>query len=408
VRALSALVSGVRDSVTRFRRQGHLVRLKGRLARRAPARVGLGTLIVVVAATPSHVRAGQESRPSFSEFIAVVRTEALQRGIRQEIVDEALSNIEEPVPVVIERDRSQAETVLSLEAYLTRRLTPALVRSGREALARQRPLLDEVSGRYGVPPEVIVAIWGLESDFGGFTGVRPTVAALATLAWDPRRSAFFRSELFAALEILNRGDIEVSRMRGSWAGAMGQLQFMPTSYLQFAEDFDGDGRRDIWSSAPDIFASVGNYLKGKGWIADQAWGREVRVPEDAAGRIAGTVARRTGTCQAKRDMTVALPIAEWRRLGVRLPGGHDLPDDLPEAALVSGRTRHFLVHHNYDAILDYNCAHSYAIAVGLLAARVNGDDPLPASKTAKRQAARPAKKKRPSPGSARRSDPRTP
>ena len=162
-----------------------------------------------------------------------VRTEALERGIRQEIVDEALSNIQEPLPVVIERDRTQAETVLSLEAYLTRRLTPKLVKSGREAFAKHRMLLDEVSARYGVPSEVIVGIWGLESNFGGFSGVRPTVAALATLAWDPRRSALFRSELFAALEILNRGDIEVSRMRGSWAGAMGQLQFMPSSYLKF-------------------------------------------------------------------------------------------------------------------------------------------------------------------------------
>ena len=351
-------------------------------------------LLGVIAAAAPQVRATQDSRPSFSEFLAGVRTEAIARGIRQEVVDEALANIAEPVPTVIERDRSQAETVLSLEAYLTRRLTPALVNSGRLSLTRHRVLLDEIAARYGVPPEVIVGIWGFESNFGGFSGVRPTVAALATLAWDPRRSTLFRNELFAALEILNRGDIDIARMRGSWAGAMGQLQFMPSSYLKFAEDYDGDGRRDIWSSPPDIFASVGNYLKGAGWVAGEPWGREVSVPPDAAGKIAGTVARRAGTCQATRDMTVALPMAEWQQIGVRLPNGQALPDDAPGAALVSGTSRHFLVHHNYDALLAYNCAHSYAIGVGLLSARVTGENPPPAPKTAARKNTKPAKKKR--------------
>ena len=160
-------------------------------------RVWVIALSMAAAVTTPAVGAAQESRPSFSEFLAGVRTEALARGIRPEILDEALANIAEPVPTVIERDRAQAETVLSLEAYLTRRLTPALVKSGREALAKHRTLLDEVSARYGVPPEVIVGIWGFESNFGGFSGVRPTIAALATLAWDPRRSTLFRSELFA-------------------------------------------------------------------------------------------------------------------------------------------------------------------------------------------------------------------
>jgi len=342
----------------------------------------------LVSATTSGQPAQQEiPRPSFAEFMAAIRAEALERGIRQEVVDAALSDIEEPMPTVIERDRSQAETVLSLETYLTRRLTPTLVKSGRSALTKHRMLLDEVSARYGVPVEIIVGIWGFESNFGSFSGVRPTIAALATLAWDPRRSTLFRRELFAALEILNRGDIELSSMRGSWAGAMGQLQFIPTSYLRFAEDYDGDGRRDIWSSLPDIFASVGNYLKGNGWTTGQPWGREVRVTEDARARIAGTVARRASGCQARRDMTVVLPATEWQHLGVRLPDGRDLPGGMADAALVSGTERHFLVHHNYDALLEYNCAHSYAIGVGLLAERVAGEDPPPVPKTASRKAA---------------------
>ncbi len=330
----------------------------------------LPALLVIIAVATPHVRAAQESRPSFSEFLADVRAEALARGIRPEIVDGALSPIEEPLPVVIERDRAQAETVLSLEKYVARRLTPKLIKAGREGFAAHRMLLDEVSDRYGVPVEILVAIWGIESNFGRFSGIRPTIAALATLAWDTRRAAFFRGELFAALDILNHGDIDVSRMRGSWAGAMGQVQFMPSSYLKFAQDFDGDGRRDIWSSPADIFASIANYLEGHGWLAGQRWGREVRLSKDEARTVAAEVARRAGTCQATRDMTVALPVKEWEQLGVRLPSGGALPATTPDAALVSGATRHFLVYHNYDALLEYNCSHSYAISVGLLANQI--------------------------------------
>ena len=324
------------------------------------------------------------ARPSFSDWLADVRTEALSRGIRQDIVDAALSNIPEPVPTVIERDRTQAETVLSIERYLSRLLTAKLVNGAREALAKHRVLLEEVGAYYGVPPPVIVGVWGIESNFGRFSGVRPTVAALATLAYDRRRSAFFRGELFAALEILNRGDIEVSRMRGSWAGAMGQVQFMPSSYLKFAEDFDGDGTRDIWSSPADVFASIANYLKAHGWTEGESWGREVRVSKETARTIAGTVARRDGACQATRDMTVALPIEEWQELGVRLPNGGRLPADAPDAALVSGSSRHFLVYGNYDALIEYNCSHSYAIAVGLLADRASSP-PAPASEATYRR-----------------------
>jgi membrane-bound lytic murein transglycosylase B len=307
------------------------------------------------------------SRPSFSEWLDGVRAEALSRGIRQDIVDEALGHIDEPLPVVIERDRAQAESVLPLEKYVGRVLTPKRIGAARDVFAAHRPLLDEVADRYGVPTRIIVGVWGLESNFGQFTGTRPTIAALATLAWDPRRSAFFRAELFDALEILNRGDIDIEHMRGSWAGAMGQTQFMPSSYLRFAEDFDGDGRKDIWATPGDVFASIANYLKGHGWVAGQAWGREVQVKPDAARRIHADVARRDGGCRATRDMTVPLPLRRWRELGVTLPGGKSLPASDLTASLVSGSARHFLVYHNYDALLEYNCAHSYAISVALLA-----------------------------------------
>jgi membrane-bound lytic murein transglycosylase B len=308
-----------------------------------------------------------EARPSFAEWLAGVRSEAVARGIRQEIVDAALEGVVEPLSVVIERDRTQAEVVVPLERYIARRLTPRTIRIGRQMVARHRTVLDQVGEKYGVPPATIVAIWGLESNFGRFSGVRPTVAALATLAFDPRRSAFFRGELFDAFEILNRGDIDVAKMRGSWAGAMGQPQFMPSSYLRYAEDFDGDGRRNIWDSPSDIFASVANYLKGRGWSTGRRWGREVRLTPEAAGRIASGVAQRAGSCRATRDMTVALPLEEWQRLGLRLADGHALPAADQSASLVSGSSRHFLVYGNYDVLLEYNCAHAYALSVALLA-----------------------------------------
>jgi membrane-bound lytic murein transglycosylase B len=237
-------------------------------------------------------------------------------------------------------------------------------------LVRHQTLLGDVSRAYGVPPGIILGIWGMESNYGRFSGVRPTIAALATLAWDPRRSAFFRGELFDALQILDNGDIDVSDLKGSWAGAMGQVQFMPSSYLSYAEDFDGDGRRDIWSNTADVFASIANYLLGHGWQPGQAWGREVKVSAEALRKIRADIARRNGSCQATRDMTVPLPLDEWQTLGVRQLNDHALPKSEMTASLVSGSRRHFLVYKNYDALLDYNCAHSYALSVALLADRI--------------------------------------
>jgi membrane-bound lytic murein transglycosylase B len=320
------------------------------------------------AAQPAAPPAG---RPPFAVWLAELREEAISRGIREDILEQALKDVDEPLPVVLERDRSQAEHVLTLETYVARRLTPAFIRTARQMSAQHRTVLDEVSARYGVAKPVIVALWGVESNFGRFTGVRPTVAALATLAWDPRRATLFRRELFSALEILNRGDIEVGQLKGSWAGAMGQPQFMPSSYLQFAEDFDGDGRRDIWGTRADVFASMANYLKGHGWTDGERWGREVQVSAEARRRIETGVARRAGTCQASRDMSEPLPLAEWQKLGVRTADRKALPKADQAAGLVSGARRQFLVYRNYDALLAYNCSHAYALSVALLADRIS-------------------------------------
>lgn len=311
----------------------------------------------------------EDVRPPFAEWLAGVRTEALSRGIQQGILDRALATVIEPVAAVLERDRSQAEAVLSLEEYISVRVTPKVVTTAKDRLAKHRELLERISSQYGVSPALLVSVWGSESDFGRLTGTRPTIGALATLAYDQRRSALFRRELFSALEILNRGDIELDKMRGSWAGAMGQPQFMPSSYLAFAEDFDGDGRRDIWSTPADVFASIANFLKGYGWEAGARWGREVRVSREAAGRVAA-VPMRNGSCKASREMSAALPLKDWSEMGIRLVDGRPLPDADQSASLVSGATRFFLVYENYDALLSYNCAHAYALSVALLSDRI--------------------------------------
>ena len=329
----------------------------------------LGTTLI--AQTPAPPAAPAENSQSFTEWLEGVRTEARARGIRQEIIDAAFADATEPLKIVIERDRAQAEKVLSLENYLRRRLTPTLVKRGRDAYGRYGPLLQQVSDRYGVPSRIIAGIWGIESNFGGFSGVRPTIRALTTLAWDPRRAPFFRTELLNALEILNRGDIEISRLKGSWAGAMGQPQFMPSSYLEFAEDFDGDGRRDIWSSPGDIFASIANYLRGHGWVAGSNWGREVKMTKAVAAQVSATLEKRSSACSATRNMTVPLPLSEWRTLGVRALDGSLLPNTEQKASLFSGTTRHFLAYENYDALLEYNCSNSYALSVITLGERVS-------------------------------------
>lgn len=307
--------------------------------------------------------------PPFPEWLAGIRADALARGIREEVLDEALATVEAPVDTVLERDRAQTEFTLALDQYLKRRLTPALVRTAQAMLNKHRTILTKIGGHYSVSPRVLVAVWGLESNFGRFAGVRPTIPALATLAYDQRRAPFFRAELLNALEILNRGDIELKNLKGSWAGALGQPQFMPSSYLQYAQDFDGDGRRDIWKSEPDIFASVAFYLQQHGWSNRTTWGREVTIPKAARAAVARVPLRQEG-CRAERLMTVQRPLNEWKRIGVRSVGNRPLPTSTIPASLITAGARNFLVYDNYDAILGYNCAHTYALSVVLLADRI--------------------------------------
>jgi len=327
--------------------------------------------VPVVTQAPQPAQAGQPTvQPPFDEWVATLRTDALARGISRKTVDEALVTVTR-LPVVVERDRTQAELVMTLDTYMKRRLTPRVVRDAKAAAGNQKTVLRKVATAYGVPGSVLVAIWGLESNFGRFTGSRPVISALATLSYDTRRATYFREEIFSALRILDSGDVTLPTLSGSWAGAMGQPQFMPSSYLTWAVDFDDDHRRDIWTSTPDVLASIANYLKAHGWVEGQRWGREVKIPAAAAERVSTAVPlRMTGGCSAVRDMTEPRPLGEWTSLGVRQKSGAALPaSDMP-ASLVRVDTHTFLVYANYEALLGYNCAHTYALSVAMLADRI--------------------------------------
>ncbi|MGE0863279.1 MAG: lytic transglycosylase domain-containing protein [Vicinamibacterales bacterium] len=326
-------------------------------------------LLLVVALALQAAVPPMEARPEFPAFVAQLKEQALAKGISAATVESALDGLE-PLDVVIERDRTQAETVLTIDQYIERRLTSRFVRTARQQAAANRRLLAQVSRKYGTPPSLLVAVWGMESNFGRFTGTRPTVQALATLAWDGRRGAFFTGELIDALQILDKGYITLGEMKGSWAGAMGQTQFMPSSYLAHAQDFDGDGRRDIWKGLPDVFASIANYMKAYGWTQGQTWGREVKLPAGGAAPLIEKVGLRQSGCRASRELTVPVPLKQWQQMGVRTAAGAALPRVDRSASLLRAGKKTYMVYSNYDTLLGYNCAHAYALAVGLLSNRI--------------------------------------
>jgi len=322
-------------------------------------------LAVALAAVPAQAPVEPAAQnQAFEAFLADVRTEALAKGLKADTLDRAFRDLT-PAPVVVARDRNQPELVQSLDAYLAQRLTKRTIATAREMADHHRALLERVEAEFGVPRALMVAIWGLESNFGRFTGSYPTVQALATLAFDNRRP-LFRTELLDALTMIDRGLVTPDAMKGSWAGAMGQPQFMPSSFLKHAVDFDGDGTIDIWESPADVFGSMASYLKDKGWTKGERWGREVVVSRAAEAAIDRRVPMRTAGCRATRAMTVERPLAEWAKMGVTLTGGRKLPVAALDASLVKGARRSFLVYRNYEAIIDYNCSHSYALAAALL------------------------------------------
>ena len=335
---------------------------------------GLATIVVVGFGLAALSPPGSVAQPlAFDAWLEGVRREAAAAGISETTIEAALTGLA-PIERVLELDRRQPEFTRTFWAYLDRAVTAQRIERGRGLLAQHRGLLEQVRRRYNVQPRYLVAFWGLESDFGKNTGGFPVIAALATLAYDARRGAFFRAQLLDALRILDRGHVDPARMQGSWAGAMGQLQFIPSTFMTYAVDFDGDGRRDIWTDLPDVFASAANFLAGIGWRGDELWGREVRLPAGFDWELA--------------SLKVRKPIADWQRLGVRRADGSALPRADISGAIVLPAGHQgpaFLVYGNFDKILTWNRSLLYAIAVGYLSDRLAGRGPLLAVRPAQEQ-----------------------
>lgn len=300
----------------------------------------------------------------FTQWLEQLRVEALSKGISETTLEEALSGLE-PIPRVIELDRNQPEFKYDIWSYLDLVITDTRIIKGRQMLYTHRKLLNKIKAHYGVQPRFLVAIWALETNFGANIGKFPVIGAVATLAHDTRRSSFFRNELLSALKIIDEGHINLTDMRGSWAGAMGQLQFMPSTFLRFAVDEDRDGRKDIWHSLPDVFGSAANFLSGNGWDSAYTWGRQVKVPQGLEKDVAG--------------LNIEKPLTEWNRLGVRRTSGRNLPDVTINASLIqpSGSAGpSFLVYRNFRAVMQWNPSYLYALAVCHLADRLEGAGPL--------------------------------
>ena len=309
--------------------------------------------------TPRPHTANQAEAPqqSFAQWRDAFREEALQAGVPAEVFDRAFAGVT-PDPSIITADRSQPEFTRPVWQYLDGALDAQRVSGGKRLLREHAATLAAIEARYGVERNTLVAIWGLESNFGTIMGDKSVIRSLATLAHEGRRPGFAKSQLLAALEILQRGDVAPDRLRGSWAGAMGQTQFIPTTYNSYAVDFDGDGRRDIWHSTADALASAAHYLQASGWKTGQPWGFEVSLPK--------------GFDYALADSSIRKPLGEWRGLGI--PGLATADQEASASLLLPAGHRGpaFLVLDNFRTILRYNNSSSYALAIGLLSERFVG------------------------------------
>jgi membrane-bound lytic murein transglycosylase B len=306
----------------------------------------------------------QENEQSFADWLAELRAEARELGISEATLRE-LDNLQ-PLERVMELDNSQPEFVQTFTRYLGLRVTPNQVARGQSLLQQHSVLLEQVRQRYGVQPHYLVAFWAVESNYGRSTGGFSVLEALATLAFDPRRADFFRRQLLTALQIIDDGHIQAERMSGSWAGAMGQLQFMPNIFYQYGVDGDQDGRIDIWNSLPDIFHSAANFLSQSGWRGDERWGREVLLTEDFDFSLTGTSTRK--------------PLQEWRDLGVTQLNGAPIPVAAGmEASVIlpaGAQGPAFLGYANFRTTMTYNPSTFYALTVGHLADRYAGSGPI--------------------------------
>ena len=298
----------------------------------------------------------------FSIWIDNFKIRAEKSGISKTTIDETLNRVK-LIPRIIELDRNQPEFTLTLSQYLRNVVSKKRIKKGISKIRENWELLETISNKYNVQPRFIVALWGIETDFGRVTGGFPVIDALVTLSYDGRRSKYFSKELINALKIIDQGHISYDQMVGSWAGAMGQTQFMPSSFLNFAQDYDNDGRKDIWGTKEDALASAANYLSKLKWNNNETWGREVIV-NDNFNLIDDEL-----TLQNKKT------IIEWQSLGVRRMDGRDLPKKNLEVYLfkikVTNKERYFLVYQNFKRILKWNTSNYFAISVGILSDSIN-------------------------------------
>ena len=309
-------------------------------------------LVAIIGLTVNQANAAQD----WNTWLNGVKAEARQKGISEQIISQSLSGIQ-PIPRVIELDRRQPEGTMTFEKYKQRVISDARIRKGRILLQEHASALKIASEKYGVPPQYIVALWGVETSYGENTGGFKVVPALATLAHDGRRSKFFRTELMNALKILNEGHIKPADMKGSWAGAMGQNQFMPSSFHAFAVDGDSDGKRNIWGDLDDVFASTANYLSKSGWKEDQKWGRAVKLPQ--------------GFPKSLASLKVKKSLSEWKNMGVTLPNGQSIPTvaGMKASIVTPGGLNGpaYLAYDNYRVIMRWNKSTYFATSVGLIA-----------------------------------------
>lgn len=293
----------------------------------------------------------------WDRWVAEVRKDALAQGISPAVFDEAFRGIHEPSRQIKGLARSQPEHRLSYSKYLHSRVDKYRIVVGRQQYKKNKAMLDEIAAHFGVDPCFIMAFWGMETSYGSYMGDFPVVKSLATLAYDSKRRDFFRNELFLALHILNDGHVTLSRFKGEWAGASGHPQFLPSSWVKYAVDYDGDGRKDIWDSKPDAFASIANYMKKNGWKTGEPWAIYVKLP-----------AHFDPTLQGK---SIVKSVREWNALGVRTVSGAPLPHEDWQASIVQPNGGPvFLAYPNYKMILRYNNSIYYAGAIGYLADQI--------------------------------------
>ncbi len=328
---------------------------------------GLIFLSIFAIQAPSFSQEG-----SFKVWLEGLRKEAENRGFNKESIDLAFSEIKGPIQHILTHDRNQAEIVQTYEDYLDSRVNEWKRTNGIELMNKHRDLLQEIGRKYGVQPRFIVSIWGMETNFGTVPIKEPIFSTLATLAYDKRRADFYRAQFFAALTILESGFAPYEKMKSSWAGAMGQSQFLPDSYLRYAVDYNGDGKRDIWDTEADVFASIAHYLSSFGWNEDETWGRRVSLPtknEEAFLSELKIDLSHEQPCEKFSSTGAWKDLQEWQALGVRRVDGSDLPNrSIPTALLPAdpGDGEGFIIYNNFCTIMRFNPAFKYALSIGLL------------------------------------------